>query len=324
MARCNRENPNSRNFGLQSRDMAKAGHNALREELKSFSSIQTMSERFSQFASYAKNELNIRDMRKLTRENIQQYASSLLNRCEKGEVKPATAQNYLSAVNRTLEIARGDRALYVAPVRDANLPHRSGIATENRANQVVLTEQLQKNLPERLLAQIELQRNLGLRFEESCKINAITALSQAEKQEKVIIKEGTKGGRSREIPITRQEQITALRAAAAIQGRDRSMIPRDQTYREYKAHCYQISRENGLKGFHQNRHEYAQSRYEAITGVSSPICSGVPHGKGHHLYVASAANMSLSEATRLDAAARAVISAELGHGRIEISNSYLG
>ena len=52
MARCDRANPDSRNFGLGSRDMGYAGRSALREGMQSHSSIATMADRWGQFASW--------------------------------------------------------------------------------------------------------------------------------------------------------------------------------------------------------------------------------------------------------------------------------
>ncbi|MFN7073944.1 integrase domain-containing protein, partial [Proteus mirabilis] len=63
---------------------------------------------------------------------------------------------------------------------------------------------------ERLGALLELQRNFGLRFEESAKLDAARALREAEKTGAVSIKDGTKGGRARTVPITSDAQITAL------------------------------------------------------------------------------------------------------------------
>ncbi len=322
MARSDRANPNARNFGLQSRDMSFAGKNALKEGMESQSSIATMSERFAQFASYMRFEHNIRDMRRIERSHVQQYADTLRERTENGTLSPATAQNYLSAVNRVLEIARGDRAMHVDPVREAGLPERRGIASTNKS---VSAEQHQfalQSVSDRLGAQVALQRELGLRFEESCKINAARALSQAERTGAVIITDGTKGGRDRVIPIVRSEQMEALRIAAQIQGNDRSLIPRQLSYVQYRQDCYQQKPDNYQ--FHGERHAYAQQRYEALMGVKCPVAANVDHGRPHYGYIAERLSMSVSGAFLLDKNVREQIAAELGHGRIDVTNSYLG
>ena len=323
MARYDRQNPDARNFGLRSRDMASAGRNALREGMRSYRSIDQMSQRFNQFAEYSKNILGISDMRKLEPEHIHQYAAHLHARYEQGEISPATAQVSLSAVNRVIEIARGDNHLKVAPVADAGLPRRSGICTESKAVSVDQHNATVNDLPERLAAQIEMQRELGLRFEESCKINANQALDEAERRGSVTVVDGTKGGRHREVPINTDRQIHSLQKASEIQGRWRSMIPENQTYIQYSRECYREVRDLNFN-FHGERHAYAQSRYEAITGEKCPVASGIEHGRPHHEFLAKRMNISVSEARELDHAARLQIAEELGHGRIDVTNHYLG
>ena len=323
MPRCDRTNPNARNYGLGSRDMASAGRNALCEGMESYASIATVSDRFNQFVKFARNELGIRDMRQLEVAHIQQYGEMLREQCESGDLRAATAQNYLSAVNRVLEIARGDRNLHVAPVRDAGIPQRCGVATENHCLDPAILDSAKNQLSNRLAAQVELQRNFGLRFEESCKINATQSLSQAEKTGAITITDGTKGGRTRTIDIVSIEQFTALKQAANIQGSDHCLIPKEQNYREYRNQAYQEAYQAGLPGFHGHRHEYAQNRYEQLTGQACPVVAGVLHNT-HHQYLANQLNVSVSDARSIDYAARMQIAQELGHGRIDITNSYLG
>lgn len=64
--------------------------------------------------------------------------------------------------------------------------------------------------------------------------------------------------------------------------------------------------------FHGLRHAYAQGRYTALTGLQAPVAGGP-------LY----ASMSPQQQALYNAAA-GVISAELGHGRAEISKVYIG
>ena len=322
MARSERASPNSRNFGLQSRDMASAGRNALKEGMQSHSSIATMTDRFNQFAAYMKADHGISDMRLIERDHVMQYGERLLERFESNAISAATAQNYLSAVNRVMEIARGDRAVHVAPVKEAGLPERSGIATHSKAVSPEQHATVVDTVSDRLGSQIELQRELGLRFEESCKINAERALEQAERTGYVTITDGTKGGLSREVPITHDVQIRALQTAAAIQNGERSMIPHYQSYAAYRGECYRETPQG--YSFHGERHAYAHDRYEQLTGVACPVAAGIEHGAAHYQYIANECGVSLPEAKAIDQVAREQISNELGHGRIDITNAYLG
>lgn len=322
MARHERTNPDGPNFGLGSRNMIRAGLHALREGMQSYSSIATMHDRWRMFAKFAKEELSLHTLKQVETSHLQVYAEHLSTRYEAGKISAATAQNYLSAVNRVMEIARGDRAVRLDPVKDAGLPKRSGICTESRAVPLDAHQRAAESVSARLGVMMNLQRELGLRFEESAKIDTNRALIQAEKTDQVRIFDGTKGGRARIVPIVRPEQLTALRAAAAIQGRDRSMIPADQTYSQFRAEAYKEIERSGIT-FHGERHHYAQQRYQAIVGASCPVAAGVPH-KEQHQHLGRALGITREQARELDHAARMQVANELGHGRICVTNSYLG
>ena len=123
----------TRNFGLGSRDMSRAGDAALKNlSGLSFSGIATLSERWGEFCKWAQAE-GIKKMENVTRETVINYGNRLADRVALGELSAATAQNYVSAANRVMGIARGDNAVSVSPTRDCGIPKRSGIATESRA-----------------------------------------------------------------------------------------------------------------------------------------------------------------------------------------------
>ena len=319
MAIFERKNPSAKNFGLGSKNLFHAGRLALREGMASHASRAAMTDRWSLFAQYARQELGLRDMRKLTTEHLRQYADHLHILLDRGEIAASTAQNRLSTVNRVMEIARGDRAVRLDPVRGAGLPQRSGIAMTDHAMSAADHEKYIASVPPRLAAQLGLQRELGLRFEESCKASPLVLLAQAEARGVIRIEDGTKGGRARDIQITSERQLDALREAAAVQGTDRSMIPADQSYARYRELCYQQQIR-----YHSERHAYAQQRYETLAGAAGPVAAGVAHGAAHHAYLAAQLGRSVTEAREIDRSAREQVAAELGHGRIDVTNSYLG
>lgn len=323
MTKHTRDNPDARNYGLGSRDMAYAGRNALREGMQSHSSIATMADRWAQFAAWVQETEGIKDMRHIETSTLRAYASHLIARLKQGEITPATAQNQLSTVNRVLEIARGDRAVRLDPVREAGLPTRSGIATTDRSVPLSQHDNALAELPERLAAILALQREFGLRFEEAAKMDAVKALAQA-KHGTVRIEAGTKGGLARDLPITRPlDQKFALVNAAMIQGADHSMIPSQQRYRQFRADAYAVLRSAGIQS-HGERHAYAQGRYEALVGAPPPVAAGIRHGADHHRFLASRLGLSVAAARALDQQARTQVAAELGHGRIDVTNAYLG
>ena len=82
-------------------------------------------------------------------------------------------------------------------------------------------------------------------------------------------------------------------------------------FREWRDHAYGVwgrsAEASHLAGFHDLRAAYACERYEALTGAPAPVVAG---------------ERRVERAT--DHAARAMISQEIGHGRIEVVAAYVG
>ena len=312
-----------RNFGLKSRDMAMAGKNAMRESGDSYKSIDVKSGHFKQFVDYIR-DTGVKDLRQVDQSHVRSFAAELAERYEQGQISASTAQNMLSAVNSTMAYARQDDKCTVHAVRDAGLPSRTHIATESKSVLPEVHQAVQLQVSDRLAVQLELQRELGLRMKESCLINARETLQQAEKSGVVQIIAGTKGGRPRAVPITSKKQINALQNAAILQQKDRSMVPAEQSLKSYINSCYKQLEATAMCGFHGERHHYANSRYERLTGVKSPVESGSKHGIPHINYIAQKMYITTIQARSLDLNARSRIAEELGHSRISITNNYLG
>ena len=314
------------NYNLGSRNMTIAAKNALTRAGKSFSSVATISQRFSHFASFAKASAGVKIMEQISRDTVVAYAQNLVEKVSSGELSPATAQNYLSAVNVVLSLARGDYALRVTAVRDAGLASRTGIATSDKSVSIADHLAAISKASPVIGIMLELQRELGLRFEESAKIDAVKAYAQAVEKGEVKIEAGTKGGRVREVPITAHSQIVALKVAAEYQQfhKIKSMIAVGQTYKDFRNASYNEIR--GLAGvtFHGERHAYAIARYQAMVGVAPPVVVGIKKPSEHIKYVAKMLGVPIKEAGLLDYSARLRISVELGHSRTSVTRSYLG
>lgn len=183
----------------------------------------------------------------------------------------------------------------------------------------VARESKARDLPEDKLAKIrhpyvrmslELQRAFGLRREESIKIRP----HQADHGDRLVLKDTwCKGGRPREVPIRTQEQRDVLeRAKALVKLKSAALIPADKRYVEH-LHTYEMSVVRaGLRKMHGLRHAYAQARFEELTGFPCPVMGGP-----------SQAEMT-DQQVQADYDARLLISEELGHARISITNAYLG
>lgn len=331
--RSQRANPNAKNFGLRSRDINQAAKNALNEKFLAkqigFKTVATQSNRFTQFSSFIKENFNIRDMRGINREHIIQYAGELYSRIDSGSLSIKSAHEYLSAVNSVLSQAIGNSSLRVT-ASDAGLPNRSGITTENRAISQIQHDHIKSQLPDRLAAISDMQRELGLRFEEACKNNPAAMYQNAIQDRTVSITEGTKGGQYRVVPIISQVQIDALKSASIIQGRHHSLIPSDQTYSQFQARSYREYTRLGYQT-HSERHAYAQDRYtrhmqdqSGVPRIQSPIISGHKHGSEHYKYISNTIGCSIKQARFYDKQARLSVANELGHHRVDITNAYLG
>jgi hypothetical protein len=213
----------------------------------------------------------------------------------------------------------------VTAVGDAGLASRSGIAKEDKSVSIANHLAAVGRASSVVAVLLELQRELGLRFEESVKIDAQKAYAQAVEKGVVKIDAGTKGGRVREVPITSNSQLNALKSAADYQQfyKIKSMIAAGQTYKDFRNSAYNEVRGLGV-AFHGERHAYAISRYQALVGVAAPVVVGIRKPADHIAYIAKTLGISVKDAGSLDYSARLKISFELGHSRSSVTRAYLG
>lgn len=158
-------------------------------------------------------------------------------------------------------------------------------------------------------ASILLQVGFGLRREEALKFRPQLAI----RADHIALQGSwTKGGRPRTIPITTLEQRQILQHVTNLVKGQGSLIPANLTYVEQlKRYEYQTLKA-GLRNTHGFRHAYAQQRYRSLTGLPCPLADGKTWK-----------DMNAKERDA-DRAARRQISAELGHGRLKITDTYLG
>lgn len=155
---------------------------------------------------------------------------------------------------------------------------------------------------------LQLQAAFGLRRKESLLFQP----HYADRGDHLVLKGSwTKGGRERIVPITTAQQREALQAAHGLAGSG-SLIPAHKNYIQQR-HVYDGQcKRAGLSGMHGLRHQYAQSRYEALTGWPAPAAGGP-----------SVTELNPKQCVE-DRRARQTISRELGHERVQITAIYLG
>ena len=156
---------------------------------------------------------------------------------------------------------------------------------------------------------LRLQHAFGLRIQEASLLNPARDWD-GEGWLRVVA--GTKGGRPRTVPVETDAQRAVLTEAARhAEATGRSMIPPEYDLKQWRDHCYHVlarhgvTRKAGLVS-HGLRHQYANDRYEELTGEPSPARGGGP----------------LAAAD--DRAARLEVTARLGHARPAITTAYYG
>ncbi|TPK79032.1 integrase [Mesorhizobium sp. B2-4-13] len=155
---------------------------------------------------------------------------------------------------------------------------------------------------------LKLQAAFGLRREEALKMRPVLA----DRGARLILQASwTKGGRYREIPLTHPKQRALLDEVRAECG-DGSLIGDGRNYIQAVKNYENKTLRAGCRNPHKHRHAYAQWRYKVLTGWACPKKGGP-----------TVDQMSRADAAR-DRAARLEISHELGHGRLDVTDTYLG
>jgi hypothetical protein len=177
----------------------------------------------------------------------------------------------------------------------------------NRARRLT-PEILDRVSDRRIQLALKLEAAFGLRREEAIKFRP----ALADRGDRIALKPSwCKGGRYREVPITHPKQRALLDEVKRAIG-DGSLIEPGRLYVDQLQTYKHQTRRAGLGQAHGLRHAYAQWRYKVLTGWDCPAAGGSDCGQ-----------MTDAERAR-DRAARMEISHELGHGRLDVTDTYLG
>lgn len=310
----------SRNFG-HGKQMEYAAKVALRDHYGQghYGTVATHVDRFTHFADWAR-EHGVRDLAKHdSRELTTAYAEHIKALIEAGDIAISTAQNRISTVNTVFAALRGDRYVQISPRDYAG--SRNNIRTvapaaldENRIEAAIAT--LRDTGFNRAAAVLELARAFGVRREEAIKADLNRWSREANRHGSVNVIDGTKGGRDadRFITVGNAQRHALANALAARPDGSRNLIAPHERYVDVAiSRSSELNRaravliQHGLPGYHDSRSAYACQRYEQITGSPAPVVAGER--------IAS---------KEQDREARAIISTELGHDRLDVLNSYIG
>jgi len=313
-----RKTSSDRNFGY-GKQMAWAGKQALRANFGDgrYNTVGSHAERFRHFETWCKEQKQIRDAEKITREDVEAYCRSLAEQVDAKDIKVSYAINLISSVNVTLSSMRGDDKLRVKPsaeVGSRDRARRDPPAGLRQRSVRQCADRLRRDGHARIAATIEVARAFGLRRREASMLNARAALGQAYKRGAINITAGTKGGRGhrvdRWVPVA-PYTMQVLRRAADAQGKVRNLIEPELSLKQWFSrlrHTWTSVRDDyGLKKFHDLRAAYACVRYRELTGHEAPVVAGQRIADRH-----------------ADNQARQTIAVELGHGRVDVVASYIG
>lgn len=234
----------------------------------------------------------------------QKHSQALVDRWKAEGITVGTIKNRMSVLRWWAEqIGKPNVVLS----NDAYGIGKRQTSTHSKAQSLDQEKLKQINSPY-IIASLKLEEAFGLRREEAIKFIP----SYADQGDHIRLKASwCKGGRARTIPILTQQQREALDFAKQIAG-NCSLIPADTNYKTQLNRYEKQTQKVGLRNMHGLRHQYAQQRYQTLTGWPCPHAGG-PSRK----------ELS-AEQKQIDYQARLIISNELGHGRISIVTKYLG
>jgi hypothetical protein len=159
-----------------------------------------------------------------------------------------------------------------------------------------------------IIFSLRLQSEFGLRRAESIKFNVLFA----DRKDHLHLKGSwCKGGRERDILICTDSQRNLLNEIRVFVGSN-SLIPVNLKYVDQLRIYESVTLKVGLHKLHGLRHQFAQDRYEELTGRLAPAAGG------------KTSNELSAEEKLQDHEVRLLISKELGHEREQITAVYLG
>lgn len=195
------------------------------------------------------------------------HVQALLDRWQGEGLSSGTIKNRLSHLRWWVEKI-GKSGILPADNMQLGVAERRYVTNVSKARE--LGTGLEQITDVHVRMSLQLQAAFGLRREEAIKFQPI----YADRADHIALKGSwTKGGRERTVPITTTQQRDALQAAHRLAGAG-SLIPANKTYIQQR-HVYDGQcKAAGLSHMHGLRHQYAQSRYEALTDWKAPAAGG--------------------------------------------------
>lgn len=221
-------------------------------------------------------------------------------------LSPGTCKNRMATLRWWAE--KVDKAAVVARDNAAyGIADREFVAKRSKAIEAS-PEALARVEDEHVRLALRMQAAFGLRREEAIKFQVLYADQGSHLR---LRGSWCKGGRPRTVPVRTPEQRALLLEVWRVAGAG-ALIPSNLRYVDQLQKFKFATAKAGLSKTHGLRHQYAQQLYRLLTGWDAPATGGP---SSHQLTPQQRAT---------DRRARLQVSAELGHGREQITAAYLG
>lgn len=311
-----------RNFGF-GKQMDWAGHQALKDIYGRghFGTVASHAQRWRQFCHWARSNHGINDACNIDQLLLERYAAELADRVEDETLAVSYAQNLIVSANITLEALRQDKAIRIESpatwvgkrqIVRIRAPDGMDWADIDR-----LVDRLrQKNL-HRAAVIVLLCRSFGIRLREAILANPADWQRQARERGQIDVREGTKGGRGKEVerwvPVS-ECGLVALREAVQVRNRlgGQNLLRPDESFDDLvndgEVHrARKVFHEFGIRGYHELRAAWACERYGKMSGETAPVVQA-----------------GASPGQKNDDQFRLALAGELGHDRVDVVAAYIG
>lgn len=311
-----------RNFGF-GKQMDWAGHQALSDLYGQghFGTVASHAQRWRQFCGWVRSNHGINDACAVDQSLLESYAADLAERVEDETMAVSYAQNLIVSASITLEALRQDKTIriespasYVGKRQTVRTKIPDGMDWADIDRLVACLRQ--KSLY-RAAVIVLLCRAFGIRLREAVLANLADWQRQAREHHQIDVREGTKGGRGKEVerwvPLSERGRF-ALREVVQVRNQlgGQNLLRPDETFDDLVndgevRRARKILHEFGIKGYHELRAAWACERYEEISGAVAPILQAGP-----------------SSGQQNDDPFRLTLARELGHDRVDVVAAYIG
>lgn len=292
---------------------------ALRERFseKHYSTEAWIRARLLMFCDHISDNFGVSNLLDVMPAMVEDFARTLAKEVERTGRGQRTAVAKLSAVNVVLAHLHGNKRCWLSPCAwfGRVFAARKALKIDVVPRAVKHAAWTLHRMDDARSALVILAcRYFGMRFREALLADYVRLYSEAMRDNKINIIEGTKNGRGHYVDRWVEvgwREIFILKLGVAIQGNARNIIPAElsliQFARKIRRAFRKVNKRYRLTTFQDLRAAFACELYKILTGFDAPVIAG----------------RCLADRAS-DSKARTEISYRLGHGRKQVAQSYVG